>query len=130
MDKDSYTQDEDMCKWLLILSRISYCFKQADEDVTEIVNKYAEEYNKQVWGDEEDYFKTKKSFKEFWNRHTTVIEYDENNKPKLYELNLNEADPELKKKYFDEVNRIDEYRNKMKDEGFDLLKKYFWHLWD
>ena len=42
--QDSFT------RWQLILKRISYCLKQADETQTNIFNPYEEEYNKQRWG--------------------------------------------------------------------------------
>ena len=37
---------------------------------------------------------------------------------------------ELEKKYFEREKEIIEYRDEMKNEAFDLLKKYFWNLWD
>lgn len=37
---------------------------------------------------------------------------------------------EIRKKYIERENEIFNYRNKMKNEAFDLLKKYFWSLWD
>ena len=42
----------------------------------------------------------------------------------------NEPDEKIKKKYKKRNEEIEEYRDKMKDEAFDLLKKYFYHLWD
>ena len=36
----------------------------------------------------------------------------------------------IDKLYHDEEKRIDEYREKCKDEVFDLMKKYFFSLWD
>lgn len=28
------------------------------------------------------------------------------------------------------TRKIDEYRDNMKTEAFNLINKYFWHLWD
>ena len=72
----------------------------------------------------------KKSFKEWWNAHHEVVEYDEKGKPKLWRLITNEPDEELEKKYKKRNEEIAKYRDEMKDEAFDLLKKYFYHLWD
>ena len=56
--------------------------------------------------------------------------FDSEGKPICYELKTNEPPEELKEKYFNREQEIFEYRNKMKDEAFDLIKKYFWNLWD
>lgn len=37
---------------------------------------------------------------------------------------------ELKDKWLKKEKEIEDYKNKCKDEAFDLLKKYFWNLWD
>ena len=42
---------------------------------------------------------------------------------------LTEFTKELKK-YLKEEDRIFKYRDKMKNEALDLIKKYFWGLWD
>ena len=72
----------------------------------------------------------KKSFKEWWNAHHEIVEYDEKGKPKLWRLITNEPDEELEKKYKKRNEEIEKYRDEMKNEAFDLLKKYFYHLWD
>ena len=40
------------------------------------------------------------------------------------------SDEELKKKYWNRVEEIEKYRQERKDEAFDLMKKYFYTLWD
>lgn len=42
----------------------------------------------------------------------------------------NKADKELKDKFFKREIEIDEYKTKMKNEGFQLFSKYFHNLWD
>jgi len=36
----------------------------------------------------------------------------------------------LEKNFWKKHKEIENYRKKTKDEGFDLMKKYFWNLWD
>ena len=105
-------------KWYIILTRIAYCLKQANEDITDIVNEYAEDFTQAVWGDS--------SFME----HMVPCKFDSSGKPTCYELVTNEPSNELREKYFNREQEIFEYRDKMKDEAFDLIKKYFWNLWD
>ena len=44
--------------------------------------------------------------------------------------NIDKTELELRKKWLDREKEIAEYKIKMKDEAFELLKKYFWNLWD
>ena len=37
---------------------------------------------------------------------------------------------ELSDKYREEEKRLEEYRRKRKDEAIDMLKQYFYDLWD
>lgn len=112
-------------RWLLILSRIAYCLEQADDEVTEIENEYQKEYDRQLWGDDDS-----KNFKEWWNAHHKVVKYDKNGKPKLWQLITNKPDQEIEKKYKERESEIYQYREDMKNEAFDLLKKYFYDLRD
>lgn len=45
-------------------------------------------------------------------------------------LNLADEKDKIFKKYLKEEDRIFKYRDKMKNEALDLVKKYFWGLWD
>lgn len=36
----------------------------------------------------------------------------------------------LMENYLEQCKELDEYRNECKDKGFDLIKKWFWDLWD
>lgn len=110
-------------RWQLVLSRIAWCFQQADEEITEIENEYEEEYHKQVWGEDT-------GEKDWFEKHWVVEDKDSKGKPKTYRLVTNEPDKELSKKYWDKCEEIAKYRDDCKNEAFDLLKKYFWNLWD
>lgn len=94
-DKASFNINDTQSRWLLILSRISYCFKQANENTTKIKNEF-----------EDSFF------------HLS------------YKLKEGDVPEDLKNNYFAKEKEIYEYRNNMKNEAFDLLKKYFWDLWD
>lgn len=37
---------------------------------------------------------------------------------------------EISDKYREEEKRLEEYRRKRKDEAIDMLKQYFYDLWD
>lgn len=37
---------------------------------------------------------------------------------------------DISKKYFDYERKLDKYREQKKNEAFNLLKKYFFGLWD
>lgn len=64
-----------------------------------------------------------------WKEFKAELPYDKDYNL-LFRFDFKEVDPELKKNYFDESRRIDEYRDNMKTEAFNLINKYFWHLWD
>ncbi len=113
-------------RWYLILTRIAYCLTQANDELTEIENEYEEEFNEQVWGKSDDTL----NFSQWWNKHHVVEEYDSKGKPKLYRLVTNDPDPELKEKYFNREKEIAEYRESMKNEGMELVKKYLYYMWD
>jgi hypothetical protein len=49
---------------------------------------------------------------------------------KMYELITGEVEPELKENYWKKEREINDYRDKMKNEGFELFSKHFWNLWD
>ena len=110
---DEFNIEDGFSRWQLILTRIAYCLTQANEDETEIKNEYREEYFNQKYETIEDW----------WNRRCEKVESG-------YIIKTKNVDKELEEKYFNREKEIIEYRDKMKNEAFDLLKKYFWNLWD
>lgn len=114
-------------RWWMILSRIAWCLEQSNKDSTYIENKYEEKYDEQFWGDEKW---EKGKFEDFWNKHFEVSEVDERGKPKLFKLKDREIDKDLEKSYWEEEKKIANYREQCKNEAFDLIKKYFYNLWD
>ena len=115
-------------RWWLVLSRIAYCLEESDEEKCSEKNEFYEEYFEQVWGSKEELRKMK--FKEIWDTFWKPETFDENGKTLTYRLETKEPDPKLQKKYYKREEEIAEYREKMKNEAMDLLKKYFFCLWD
>ena len=86
-------------------------------------NEFSEEYFDQVFGKDDG---TKNWFKE----HSEVVKIDKKGKPLLYELKTNDPDPELEKKYRNREDEIQKSIENYKNEGCDLLKEWYFHLWD
>ena len=114
-----YEPDSIFTKWYIILTRMAYCLREADKD-KEVYNPYERDYNKAIFG--EDFFEDR-TFEEFRDKFFEKTDIG-------YELKTNEVDAELKEKYIAEEEKIWEYKESMKNEGLDLLKKYFYNLWD
>lgn len=66
----------------------------------------------------------------------TEMSEDECSQKNQYSENFNKLwfsdniDKDLQKKYLDREKEICEYREDMKNKGFELLSKYYWNLWD
>ena len=102
--------------WENVIERMIFCFREMNEETCSMKNEYEEEYYRQFCRpDVKDQF----------------VPYGEDkNGNKLYRLITGEVEPELKENYRKKVLEIDDYRAKMKNEGFELFSKYFWNLWD
>ena len=114
-----YEPDSIFTKWYILLTRMAYCLKEADGD-KKIYNPYEKDYNIAVWGD--DFYK-EKSFTKFWDKHSEKVNGG-------YIIKTNEPDKDLKNKYFKIEEENMKYKENMKDEAMDLIKKYFYSLWD
>ena len=118
-DGYEYEPDSIFTKWYILLTRMAYCLKEADAD-KEMYNPYKKEYDLAVWGPD---FGKEKSFTDFWNKHCEKVDGG-------YIIKNNEPDPELRDKFFKCEEDNCRYKEQMKDEAMDLLKKYFYNLWD
>lgn len=120
-EQNGYTYEPDsiFTKWYILLTRIAYCLQEADED-KEMYNQYEEAYNKAVWG--EDFYK-EKSFTDFWDKHSEKVDGG-------YVIKTNKPDKDLQENYYKIEEQNWEYKQYMKDEAMDLIKKYFYNLWD
>ena len=101
-----------MEEWQNVLERMIFCFKEMNEDTCSMKNEFEEEY-----------------FKKPLENCFVPCGEDEKGE-KMFEFVPEEREPELKENYRRKMLEINEYREKMKNEGFELFSKYFWNLWD
>ena len=122
---DDGTQYQDVEKgmkdWEDIIDRMIFCLREMNEDTCSMKNEYEEEYHRQRNKPNEG-----KPFKDWF----VPCEIKDENGEQLYELITGEVEPELEENYRKKTLEIQEYREKMKNEGFELFSKYFWNLWD
>lgn len=131
---ENYTNENgilgnDTCheEWDEILDRMIFLWRELDEDTCSKKNPYEEEYDK-AYGEFEEKYGL------FGKELQTRGEREEMMGPdRMITVHFMDELPEYKEisdKYFEEKRNIEDYRNKCKDEAFDLLKEHFWALWD
>jgi len=130
---ENYTNEEgmlvnDTCheEWDNILDRMIFLWRESNEDTCALKNPYEEEYHK--------------AYKEFTEKYgvlgeklQTEEDLENNRKYGTRTVHFMNELPEYKEisdKYFKERSKLEEYRNKSKDEAMDMLKEYFFSLWD
>lgn len=131
---ENYTNEEgflvnDTCheEWDKILDRMIFLWRECDEMTCTQKNPYEEEHSKAMQEFHDKYgllgskLQTEKELEENKRRGGggTVHFMDE-----LPEYK------EISDKYHEEEKRLEKYRNACKDEAFDMLKQYFFSLWD
>ena len=117
--KEYQSVDEGVRDWENILDRMIFCFQEMNEDTCSMKNEYEEEYHRQRFES-----RGGKSILDCF----TSEEINEHGE-KRYRLITGEAEPELEEKYRRRMREIEDYRENMKNEGFELFRKYFWNLW-
>lgn len=115
-DIKEYSIYDHYIRWRLILRRIAYCLEQSSEDLCIETNQYSNEYFRQ-------------KFRKEFNCFDDLLEPCEDD-PTKYKFKDNKVNKTLERKYRKRENEIEKYRTNMKDEAFNLLSKYFFHLWD
>ena len=113
-------------EWDKILDRMIFLWGELDEEKCTKKNPYDEAYTKAM-----NEFTDKYGF--FGEKLETEEEKEKRKKSGGRLVHFMSEVPEyaaIDKLYHDEEKRIDEYREKCKDEVFDLMKKYFFSLWD
>jgi len=112
--------EQGMKDWEAVIDRMIFCFTEMHEDTCSMKNEFEDEYHNQRHKPNEG-----KKVKDWFEQCGT----DAKGKP-WYRLVEGEVEPELEKSFWEKHKEIENYREKMKDEGFDLMKKYFRNLWD
>ena len=112
--------DTDFLYWKLILRRIAYCFEIQDE-LFEDNPLYPELCNQ--YGTDWEYQLTR------GGKKLSELMVPSEDK-KTWEVDFGKVDPELEKAFEQRNEEIEQFKAERKDEALDLIKKYFYHLWD
>lgn len=131
---ENYTNDEgvlanDTCheEWDKILDRMIFLWREIDEDTCSQKNPYDEEHSRAINDFNEKYGL-------FGEKLQTEKELEENRKRggggTVHFMDELPEYKDIANKYREESKRLEEYRSACKDEAFDMLKQYFFSLWD
>jgi hypothetical protein len=114
-------------EWDKILERMIFLWREIDEETCSKKNSCEEEYFKAF-----DEFNDKYGF--FGFKLQTEKELEENKKRggggTVHFMRELPEYKEISDKYDEEQKRLEEYRRACKDEAFDMMKQYFFDLWD
>ena len=113
-------------KWEETLSEIIFLFREANEETCTKKNPCEEEHDKI----NEEFMKR---YGFFGDGLKTREEKEKKKKKGCFRMYTPGDLPEYKeieKKYFEEEEKLDEYRDRCKDKGMELFKRWFWSLWD
>lgn len=117
-------------KWEGILDRMIFLLDEMDEDKCTMKNPYKKMYD----GLNRKFRKELGWFGEKAKSPEELEEEKEKGSSRMYSpWDFPDKYPtaiEIKDKYFEFEKKIDEYRNKCKEEFFALFSEYFWMLWD
>ncbi len=131
---ENYTNEDgilvnDTCheEWNKILDRMIFLWRESNEDTCTMKNPYEEEHSKaheefiEKYGLLGEKLQTEEELAENQKRGGggTVHFMDE-----LLEYK------EISDKYLEEERKLEKYRNESKDKAMDMLKQYFFSLWD
>ena len=113
-------------EWDKILDRMVFLWKELDEKTCSEKNKYEKEYSKAS-----DEFHKQYGF--LGAGLETEEEKEEAKKTgsrRVHFMNELPEYEEISRLYMEEEKRLEQYRENCKNEVFDLMKKYFFALWD
>lgn len=131
---ENYTNEDgilvnDTChaEWDKILDKMIFLWKETCEDTCSKKNPYKDEHSKAHSEFTEKYG--------FWGEKLqTEKELEENHKRGGgYTVHFMDELPEYKEIsdiYYEEERKLEQYRDKCKDEALDMMKEYFFSLWD
>lgn len=130
---ENYTNEQgilvnDTChdEWDKILNRMIFLWREIDEDSCSKQNMYEKEY-----GEALSEFNRKYGF--FGSKLRTDEELRHDKMKGVHTVHFMDELPEYKEiscLYDDQKKQLEEYRNSCKDDAFDMLKQYYYDLWD
>lgn len=114
-------------EWDKILTHMIFLWRESNEYTCTRTNPYEEEY----W----------KAHREFTDKYgflgeklQTEAELEENRKRggggTVHFMDELPEYKEISEQYFAEERKLDKYRDEVKNEALDMMKEYFFHLWD
>lgn len=112
--------------WDTILNRLLFLLSEMDEEKCSKKNPYEVD-----WGNIQKEFEDKYGF--FGEALLTEEEKEESRRTGSTRWHLPSELPEYQEtleKWRNSEREIEEYRDKCKDEAFQIIGKYFWNLWD
>lgn len=131
---ENYTNENgilvnDTChaEWDKILDRMIFLWRETDEETCSKKNPYEDEYMKA-------FSEFKEKYGLFGEKLQTEVELEENKKRggggTIHFMDEVPEYKEISEKHRAEDEKLEKYREECKDEAIDMLKKYFFSLWD
>lgn len=109
-------------EWAEILERMIFLFNEANEENCEKKNPFEEEYEQ-----------VRKEFSEKYGKFGEKLNEGKEENHVGTEIHFPREVPEYKEiseKFLEEEKKLNDYRDKCKNEAFELFSKWFWCLWD
>lgn len=113
-------------EWDMILDKMISLWRESVEETCSRKNKYEDEYEKVL----EDFEKKYGMLGEKILTEDDVARIKAGKGRRVYTINDMPEYADFCRRYSEEAKLIKAYRKKCKDEAMDMLKKYFYHLWD
>lgn len=113
-------------KWDKILDKMIFLWREANEETCSKKNQYEQEYQ-----NAQKEFERKYGIFGDKLRSEEDIEHEKNTGNKvIYGISKAPEYEEIWNNYIEEEKEIKKYRIECKDKAFDLMKEYFYDLWD
>lgn len=121
-------EDDDAChaKWDKTLNKMIFLWRESNEETCSMKNPYEEEYFR-------CFEEFEKKYGTWGEKLRTKKELSSEKKTGLSTMRFMDEVPEYKdihEKYRTEQERLDKYRHKCWSEAMDMLKEWYWDLWD
>ncbi len=113
-------------EWNRILDRMIFLWREAKEETCTMKNPYEEEYMKA-------FVEFKEKYGTFGEKLQIEAERKRTRETGARRVHYMDEVPEYKEiydKHYEEERKIERYREKSQGEALDMLKEYFYYLWD